>query len=253
MAKVSLGGFEFDVNPSTFSWGYTLNTWSKDTYGGRVVQILSCKLNDCTVQGYLPVSKDPDNAYAEMEKFEAEMLDIMDWQARAKKPLKFSFPLLGWEGTVYLTQYGSVSYSYDVAAVTYTLGLSVDDGFEQIRQNITAEAQTSIDSIPNGVNWVRNIYNTPNSTTWEKSLEVIKEILEDSGNYQSVGLKDYYEMLMEKVATDKKNKNLTYASVKDVTESSIDIMNNVIKNNIQGVFGAMLAEGAWDASTTGFV
>lgn len=253
MAKVSLGDFEFDVNPSTFSWGYTLNTKAFETYGGRVIQILSCKLNDCTVQGYLPVSKDPDNAYAEMEKFESDMLGIMDWQAKVKKPLKFSFPLLGWEGTVYLTQYGSVSYSYDMAAVIYTLNLSVDDGFEQIRQSITAEAQTSIDSIPNGVNWVRSIYNTPNSTTWEKSLEVIKEILEDSGNYQSVGLKDYYEMLMEKVASEKTESDVTYVGISDIGESMVDIAKSVIDNDIQGVYGAMFAEGAWDASTTGLV
>lgn len=239
MARVSIGNYEFEVNPSTFSWGYALNTKSYETYGGRVVQILSCRVNDCTVQGYLPVSKDPENAYAEMERFESRMLALMDWQAQNKKPLLFRFPLLGWEGTVYITQYGPVSYSYDMAAVTYTLQLSVDDGFEEISHSITDEAQLSIESIPNGVNWVRSRYNTPIASTWETSLEVIREILENSGNYQSVGLRDYYEMLQQKIAEKNSNGALSITGVAE--DSFWELAANAVSygNAVGGILNAI--------------
>lgn len=262
MAKVSIGDVVFDVNPSTFSWGYSLETNSVDTYGGKVVQILSCSLQDCTVQGYLPVSKDLNNAYAEMERFEKNILRLMKKQADEKTPDKFDFPALGWSGTVYITQYGSVSYSYDLAAVTYTLQLSVDDGFSELRREIRGNAQASIDSIPNGVGWTRNIYNTPMSTTWNMSLEVVRKIIEETGNYQAVGLQDYYEMLREKVEQAKEESKSGVESVVRVAEESSEtIANTVLSNGIGGSYGAMIfgaisgavERGEYDASTTGYL
>ena len=263
MAKVSIGiqgvtpYYEFDVNPSTFSWGYTLKTQHYDTYGGRVVQILSCRLSDCTVQGYLlPVTgrrvqdgslneSELNNIYAMMEKFESDMLTLMDWQAENKMPLRFDFPLFGtdaWRGDIYITQYGPVSYSYDLGAVIYTLQMTVDDGFPGVSHDIVVDAQMSIDSIPNGVNWVRSIYNTPHSSTWTLALEVLQEIINDSGNYQSVGLQDYYEMLQEKVRAQESDENVTYVGTEDVTLSSL-VEGARGLNTMGGIIGALAVYG----------
>ena len=45
--------FELLVSPSTFSYGYSMKTNSKDTKGGRVVQILSSTISDISISGVI--------------------------------------------------------------------------------------------------------------------------------------------------------------------------------------------------------
>src|ERR1700756_4895448 len=40
---------QFRTNPNSIEWTYTLNTKVENTYGGRVIQILSTKIDDLTV------------------------------------------------------------------------------------------------------------------------------------------------------------------------------------------------------------
>ena len=49
MATASLGGYLFDIDPSTAKWSYELNTNKIETYGGTVVQILSRNIGDLSI------------------------------------------------------------------------------------------------------------------------------------------------------------------------------------------------------------
>jgi hypothetical protein len=42
--------WRFRTNPNSIRWGYTLNTHVDETYGGRVVQLLSTKIEDLVVK-----------------------------------------------------------------------------------------------------------------------------------------------------------------------------------------------------------
>ena len=201
--KAQLGWYVFDVSPTNMSWGYSMTTKKFDTYGGRVVQLLSCKIDDITLKGYVPC-RGQETQFANMEEMEEQIRDLMDWQAENKKPIAFSFPALGWSGDVYITKYGDVSYSYDLVAATYTITMSVDNGFDEILESITDDALQTLQNVPDGVNWRYSVYNTPSESDWQVSLDALKAILEDSGNYGSVQLQDYYDEVL-RLTEEKKN------------------------------------------------
>ena len=194
MANARIGGYVFNINPSEAQWGYTLNTSSQDTYGGRVIQVLSCKIDSLQIKGYLTQKGTAENQWANMEQFEKDIKSIMDWHAKNKKPVKFSFPALGWNGDVYVTGYSNVQYDMKTAAVSYTLSMTVDSGFETIKEHASSEG---LDLIPDGVGWTRNKFNTPKTDDWNTAKEALKKVLENAGTYDADNPPDIYKYMEE--------------------------------------------------------
>lgn len=199
MANAQIGTYVFDINPSEATWTYKLNIASQDTYGGRVVQLLSCRIEKMQVGGYLTQRGTAENQWARMEEFEKKIRDIMGWHAANKRPLKFYFPALDWVGDVYLTGYSNVKYDVKTSAVSYTLMMNVDSGFETIREHASTEG---LDVIPDGVNWVRNEYNTPTSEDWTTVKEALKKVLERAGTFNADNPPSIYQYIEEIQATE---------------------------------------------------
>lgn len=186
MANARVGTLLFDIDPTTASWSYRLRTSSTDTYGGRVVQILGCSVENFTVGGYLRPPKGGSdglkwNRFVEMERFERKVKSLMERQAETKQPSDFVFPPLGW-GTekpikVYLTGYNSVRYDVSSAAVSYNLTFDVDSGFDEV---VKSDMTYGLDQIPQGVAWVRNKYNT-STRTWEEVKDALEKTLDAAG------------------------------------------------------------------------
>lgn len=194
MANARIGNYVFDINPSEASWTYRMNTASQDTYGGRVIQILSCRIEGMKVRGYITSRGTAENQWSRMEEFERKVRDIMEWHAENKKPLRFSFPALDWEGEVYLTGYSDVKYDMKTSAVSYTLTMEVDSGFDTIKAHASSEG---LDVIPDGVNWVRNEFNTPTSDSWETVKEALKKVLENAGTFDASNPPSIYQYIEE--------------------------------------------------------
>lgn len=199
MANAQIGNYVFDINPSKASWTYKLNIASQDTYGGRVVQLLSCRIEKMQVSGYLTQRGTAENQWVRMEEFERKVRDIMEWHAANKKPLKFYFPALEWSGDVYLTGYSNVKYDSKTAAVSYTLMMNVDSGFETIKEHASTEG---LDVIPDGIGWVRNEYNTPTSEGWSTVKEALKKVLERAGTFNADNPPSIYQYIDEISATE---------------------------------------------------
>ena len=53
MANMRIGGYTFDLDPSSASWGYSLRLNQTDTYGGRVIQVLGCSIDTMSIRGYV--------------------------------------------------------------------------------------------------------------------------------------------------------------------------------------------------------
>jgi hypothetical protein len=199
--------YELDVDPTSAQWGYKLNTSSYDTYGGRVVQVLSCKIETLTISGILsqpygtniPMQFSRyattseafgafDNRFAVMEEFADAMRQCMECQGETKTPSRFCYPMLDWDGGVYLTSYGNATYDVGSATATYTLKFDVDNGFDQIKE---AASTYGLDEIPDGVNWTRNVYNTP-VTNWNDVRQALESLLNDAGtSAQRQSIYDY--------------------------------------------------------------
>lgn len=207
--------YDFDVDPTSASWGYTLGTSTYDTYGGRVMQVLSCKIDSLTISGtlrqpkgvnapaetsgYLADSSSPygafENRFAVMEEFAEAMRQCIACQGETKVPSRFCYPMLDWEGDVWLMSYGDARYDVETAAVRYTLKFNVENGFESIK---AAASDYGLDSIPDGVNWTRNVYNTP-VTTWSEVRQALEALLQDAGtSAHPQSLYDYLDEVKEK-------------------------------------------------------
>ena len=176
--NMSVHNYTFAIDPTSASWGYTLNVKHFDTYGGRVIQTLSCKIDKLTIGGYLPQPKGGmETRYDNMIAFEKTVKEIMDYQSSTKSPVWFSYPPLGWEAWVYLMGYKDVKYDVGTSAVSYSLTFEVENGFESLVK--TAESY-GLDLINSGVEWVRNEFNTP-SQTWADLRTAYEALLGDAG------------------------------------------------------------------------
>ena len=198
MPNASIDGRLFDIDPSSASWTYTLNTKSFDTYGGRVVQILSRSVDSMSVSGYIS-SKGltSETRWSRMEKFEHDVRQLMD-KCCESGPVMFRYPPLGWEGLVYVTGYSNVRYDVETSAVSYRLDMAVDDGFQEIRPMQSEKvALSGLDAIPSGVNWVRGKYNT-SGMSWTEIYNALEKAIDAVGRGEYTGqLYDYVEQIME--------------------------------------------------------
>ena len=206
MAVVTIGGFEFAIEPETASWTYRMNIKPEDTYGGRVVQLLACTIDGMSVSGHICPAKwsfDPDNSRRDelnkniqwnaMREFEYNVRQIMEYHESAKAPVEFDFPEAGWEGMVYVTGYSKVQYEPDIPSVQYTLSMDIDSGFNDIAE---AAGDYGLAAIPDGVGWVRSVYNTPGTTDFDKVKKAMEKFVDDAGTFDASKPADFFDYLM---------------------------------------------------------
>lgn len=200
MAAISVGGYRFDILPTTASWSYSMNIKPFDTYGGRVVQLLACHIDKLSVEGYISPKgntasqSDPLGEWQGMREFEYNVKNIMAFHESSGRSVAFDFPEVGWSGNVFLTGYSDVRYEPDIPAVSYRLSFDVDYGFEGIA---AAAGDYGLKNIPDGVGWVRNVYNTPLPEDWETYKKAIAAILDDVGTFSASNPLDFYAYLQE--------------------------------------------------------
>ena len=244
MANARLGNYVFDINPSSASWGYSLNVNKIQTYGGVVLQILSCRVDDLIISGYIPLrGGDRKVQFAEMERFEEDMRAIMEAQVGdPPRPVNFSYDEMGWNGQVYLMGYDSVTYDIQTSAAKYTLRFTVDSGFDGI---VNVAGIEGIDNIPDGVGWVRNKYNTPSTAyTYEDIMNAIGNILDDIGTFSSLNPPTLYEYLEKLNETedaknsDEKEKKTTEKSKeeKELAKKAASVINDLIPTRSMSLF-----------------
>lgn len=213
MAWINVGDYRFNIMPDTAAWSYSMYVKSIDTYGGRVVQFLNSSIDALSVEGYIRPKKPkaevvngalsyPDADIAQwqgMREFEYNVRQIMSFHESEKSPVHFSFPEVGWDGMVFLTGYSDVRYEVGTAAVRYRLSFDIDSGFESI---LTSAESQGLDNIPNGVGWVRSIYNTPGNDGWSAAKKAIEKIVDDAGTFSASRPLDFYEYLSQVLADE---------------------------------------------------
>jgi hypothetical protein len=109
--------FRFRTNPNAIEWTYTLNTKVDNTYGGRVIQILSCKIDDlvitvdCGWGGWQEAMRVCD--------FMANLM-VSQRQGAGTQPATFEYTTRNWKMKVFAA---SVPFQDEVTATTRELEL----------------------------------------------------------------------------------------------------------------------------------
>lgn len=113
---------QFKFNPNSVEWGYKQNTRSFDTLGGRVIQILSVKAEQMTIQG-------DAGSKRELQRLASNVAAIMQYHLKTQRPVKLVVPSRDWRFHVYLTQFPNIGWNTDTISYPFQLTMEVSEDF----------------------------------------------------------------------------------------------------------------------------
>lgn len=143
----------FRLDPNRVSWSYNLNTKVDETYGGRVVQLLSVNLDSLTIE--VDSGRGGWQYLSSVNRF---CRDVMMLQKETGEPAVFSMPSRGWEMKVYLAV---LPFADDVENVKYSFTLRFKIQ-EDVSGVISSDSMNSeLNKIREGIGYERNDYNYP--------------------------------------------------------------------------------------------
>jgi hypothetical protein len=145
--------FRFRVDPNAVTWTYNLNTKVEETYGGRVVQLLSIRLGDLVVE-----SNSGSGGWPYLKSLIDFCRDVMFQQKETGKPAVFTYPTKGWELEVFLA---NLPYSDSVESAHFPFRLRFKIQ-EDVSGVMSSDSMTSeLNKIRDGIGYERNDYNYP--------------------------------------------------------------------------------------------
>lgn len=140
------------VNPNQIEWSYGLNTANYPTYGGEVIQILSCYVDDMAIQGNV-------GTYAELEKIYNWFITYIQIATTGVTgsgkfnidPVSMYYKARGWAFTIYPTGLPGFRYGRDVVSPEWMLSASVVDPAQDLQtaiiDDVTMKAINSEDGV----------------------------------------------------------------------------------------------------------
>lgn len=113
-AKAYLGNTEtsaiFSFNPDEVKWSYKNNTVSRDTIGGRVVQILSSNVETMSISARA-------GSREKLQTLTRDFQKVMQYHVKTGDPVDFKVPSRNWQFTVFLQNVAPLGW--DVGATSY--------------------------------------------------------------------------------------------------------------------------------------
>ena len=128
-----VGDLELVSGLDSASWGYSLNTQTYPTYGGEVVQILSCQVDDLYLSGTLRTYQEMENLYTYMMKY---MQVASQGQQGPQRPgqtsynqegMTFLYPERGWSFLIMPTSAPGFRKGTEIVAPTWQLQAHIID------------------------------------------------------------------------------------------------------------------------------
>jgi hypothetical protein len=147
------------IDPEAIEFEYALNTFTQDTYGGKVIQILSVSVTDMSV---------PCVAGAGGREYLSTIVkffkETMIWQRDSQNVAKFIYAPLNYNFDVFAS---TLTIQDQLANVLfpYTMGFKIRQdvgGYKAVQnQLIDAEMKKLVD----GIGYTKNKYNDPSQNT----------------------------------------------------------------------------------------
>ena len=163
LSHPTAGNFQFRTNPNEITWSYRLNTKVENTYGGRVVQVLSTNIDDLVVK--VDCGR---GGWPYLMKVCQYFRDLLVEQ-RKGEPASFRYTTRGWHMNVYAV---SIPFQDQVDATVRELTLNFkvqEDGSGVVSgQTLSAELK----KVHDGIGFRLSDYNNPNGTFLENDPAV---------------------------------------------------------------------------------
>lgn len=129
------------VKPNQIEWTYGLNTQNYPTYGGEVIQILSCYIDDLTVAGNV-------TSYREMEKIYKWFIEYIQLATAGKRgrgsydtrPVIMKYPERGWTFHIYPKSLPSFKYGRDIVAPEWTMTAAIAEPDQDFKLKVLDKA-----------------------------------------------------------------------------------------------------------------
>lgn len=114
-----INGAPFPYFPNSLNWDYSLNTASFDTLGGRVVQVLSVKVESLTLQG-------DAGSRANLQLLYLAINDLQNSQIQSQNSCTLSLPSRNWSFQVWIHSFPQFGWDYKTVTYPYQLQMEVD-------------------------------------------------------------------------------------------------------------------------------
>lgn len=128
-------------------WGYELNTANYPTYGGEVIQILSCYIDNVTISGTF-------ETYAQMESFYNFFLGYLQTATQGasgkkvpgqtaynQQPMVFTYPHRNWKFHIFPLEIPGFRYGREVVAPEWSMRAFVIDPDEDLKSDVITELE----------------------------------------------------------------------------------------------------------------
>jgi len=143
----------FRTNPNKIRWSYVPNVRVDPTYGGRVIQLLSAKIDDLVV--VIECGRGGWDYYRYIVDYVRDILV----QQKDGTPATFEYTTRGWKLNVFVT---TIPFSDDYQATTRPIELNF-----KVQEDVSGVmSQNSLSSelarLQDGIGWKKSQYNQPN-------------------------------------------------------------------------------------------
>lgn len=121
-AMIGVGDIQhiFSMNPDEVKWSYKNNSVSRDTIGGRVVQILSSSVEVMSVTGRA-------GSRRELQLLSKNLKKIMQFQIKSSEPVNFKVPSRNWDFLVYIQNVSGLGWDVTTTSYPFELNLAILD------------------------------------------------------------------------------------------------------------------------------
>lgn len=139
----------FLFNPDEVKWQISNNTVSRDTIGGRVVQLLSSRVEQMTVTGRA-------GSREELQKFALNMKKIMKYQIELQNSVHFKVPSRKWDFKVYVQNVSSLGWDYAATSYPYELTLLVQEDLAGLTKKAIEES--ALERLAQGIGYSEELH-----------------------------------------------------------------------------------------------
>lgn len=115
----------FSFNPDEVKWSYKNNTVSRDTIGGRVVQILSASAEGMTVIGRA-------GSRERLQIFAKDLKNLMQYHIKTGEAVNFKVPSRNWDFKVYIQNVASLGWDVTTTSYPYQITLTIEDDLNNV-------------------------------------------------------------------------------------------------------------------------